>query len=39
VAHAWAALSHACHHHPYELSPTAEELERWMDTVEALIRC
>jgi hypothetical protein len=39
VAHAWAALSHACHHHPYELSPTAEELERWVDTVEALIRC
>lgn len=34
VAHAWQALSRACHHHPYELPPTARELERWMATVE-----
>jgi len=37
VGHAWAALTYACHHQPYELSPTAEELERWLDAVEALI--
>jgi hypothetical protein len=23
---AWGALSSACHHHPYELAPTLEEL-------------
>jgi hypothetical protein len=34
VAHAWQALSRACHHHPYELPPTARELEGWMATVE-----
>jgi hypothetical protein len=34
---AWHALSRACHHHAYELPPTAEELERWLDAVEALI--
>ena len=34
VAHAWQALSRACHHHPYELPPTARELERWLATVE-----
>lgn len=36
IAHAWAALSRACHHHPYELAPTAGELERWMETVGTL---
>ena len=25
------------HHHPYELPPTAEELEGWLDAVEAVI--
>lgn len=30
----WAALSRACHHHPYELSPTAGELATWIDVVE-----
>jgi len=34
---AWLALSHACHHHPYELAPTADELEGWMEAVEALL--
>jgi hypothetical protein len=24
--YAWAQLSRACHHHPYELVPTAAEL-------------
>lgn len=36
--HAWAALSRACHHHPYELAPTAGEIERWLDVVDDLIR-
>jgi hypothetical protein len=38
AAHAWAALTRACHHHPYELPPTADELERWLDAVEAVIK-
>jgi hypothetical protein len=31
---AWGALSRACHHHPYELAPTAGELATWIDVVE-----
>jgi hypothetical protein len=38
AAHAWVALTFACHHHPYELPPTAEELDRWLDVVEAMIQ-
>lgn len=34
VGHAWQALSRACHHHPYELAPTASELLQWLDVVE-----
>lgn len=34
VSHAWAALSRACHHHPYELAPAAGELAAWFDVVE-----
>lgn len=30
IAHAWSALSRACHHHPYELAPTVGELEGWL---------
>lgn len=30
VAHAWSALSRACHHHPYELAPGATELRDWL---------
>ena len=30
----WGALSRACHHHPYELAPTAAELARWIEVVE-----
>ena len=26
----WSALSRACHHHPYELTPTADELRAWL---------
>ena len=37
AAFAWGALSEACHHHGYSLPPTANNLLRWMDTVEALI--
>ena len=31
--HAWTALSQACHHHGYELAPTAGELQGWMEVV------
>ena len=31
---AWGSLSRACHHHPYELAPTVEELAAWIDVVE-----
>ena len=34
--YAWHALSRACHHHPYELAPTATELERWINVVSSL---
>ena len=30
----WGALSRACHHHPYELAPTAGELTTWIEVVE-----
>ncbi len=34
---AWSALSRACHHHPYELSPTAAELNLWLTKVGLLV--
>lgn len=34
---AWSALSRACHHHPYELAPTAGELDHWITQVERLV--
>lgn len=34
----WSALRRACHHHPYELAPTATELRGWLDVVEELAR-
>jgi hypothetical protein len=37
VAFTWAALSEACHHHAYELGPTAPELAGWLDSVERLV--
>lgn len=37
AAFVWTALSGACHFHPYELGPTAEELDRWLDDVSAFI--
>lgn len=37
VRSAWASLSRACHHHHYELGPTAAELERWIHQTERLV--
>ena len=37
VRSAWHGLSRACHHQVYELPPTATELERWLDAVDALV--
>lgn len=36
TAHAWSALRRACHHHPYELAPTASELRTWLEVVAEL---
>lgn len=33
VHHAWGALSRACHHHPYELAPSVEELQSLVASV------
>ena len=30
-------LSHACHHQPYDLPPTAGELEDWLETVREFV--
>ena len=30
AAQLWGVLSGACHHHPYELAPTAQELAAWV---------
>ena len=35
VHHAWNALSRACHHHPYDLPPSAGELQGWLETIDA----
>ena len=37
VAFTWAALSEVCHHHAYELGPTAAELDSLFATVEHFI--
>ena len=37
AAHVYARLSWACHHHPYELAPTAIELRAWLEEVARLI--
>lgn len=37
IAFVNAALAGACHYHPYELAPTAAELTRWIDDVNALV--
>lgn len=33
----WGALSRATHYHAYDLPPTADELERWLEPVDRLI--
>jgi len=30
TSHIWWTLSRACHHHPYELAPTYEEINSWL---------
>jgi hypothetical protein len=35
---AWSELSRACHHHAYELPPTAEELAGWLEVTDRLRR-
>jgi len=37
AAHASSALRRSCHHHPYELAPTATELESWLSVVGELV--
>ncbi|HET7290960.1 MAG TPA: hypothetical protein VFM88_00915 [Vicinamibacteria bacterium] len=37
TGHAWSALTRACHHHPYELAPTARELQGWFSAVGELL--
>jgi cytochrome c5 len=37
IAFTYAALTGACHFHPYELAPTAGELSRWISDVEKLL--
>ena len=37
AGHAWSALSRACHHHAYELGPTAGELQSWFSVVRELV--
>lgn len=36
AAAAWHGLSRACHHHAYELAPTAAELRGWLEAVRAV---
>lgn len=37
AAYAWSSLSRACHHHAYELGPTAGELRAHFAVVERLL--
>ena len=37
AAAAWAGLSRACHHHPYELAPTLGEIDHWLSVVEHVV--
>lgn len=37
AAWAWSRLSNACHHHPYELPPVADELRDWLSVVDELV--
>lgn len=37
AAYLFAALSHACHYHAYELAPTAAELTGWLDQAAQIV--
>lgn len=37
VSYAWASLSRACHHHTYDLAPTADEIASCIETVGRLV--
>ena len=37
AAYVFAALSHACHYHPYELAPTAAELTGWLNQAAQIV--
>lgn len=37
AAYAWSSLSRACHHHEYELGPTAGELQAHFGAVERVL--
>jgi hypothetical protein len=37
AAYVFAALSRACHYHPYELAPTAAELTSWLDQATQIV--
>lgn len=37
VAHAWWALTGACHHRLYELAPSASELAGWLETIARFV--
>ena len=37
AAYLLAALSEACHYHPYELAPTAAELVGWLDETAQIV--
>lgn len=34
--HVWAALSAACHHHPYEVGPSSHEVREWIHAAARL---
>jgi hypothetical protein len=36
ITYTWNGLSHACHHHSYELAPTAAELRDWLRVIGEL---
>jgi hypothetical protein len=36
ITYTWNALSHACHHHSYELAPTLSELTAWLEVLDEL---
>lgn len=37
AAYLTAAVSYACHYHPYELTPTAVELTGWLDQAAQVV--